>query len=218
MQHRQRRQALIDTARQMNLRGLNLGTAGNLSLRLADRLLITPTGVPYDRLTPDEIVELDFAGRVIGRGTPSSEWRLHRDLLGARAEIDVVLHAHPRYATALACLRREIPAFHYMVAVAGGDSIRCAPYATFGSERLAGHALAALQDRRACLLANHGLVALGATLDEALGLALEVEQLAAQYLAALQVGDPVLLTAVEMEEVRERFASYRRAAPPTRFS
>jgi len=209
MQHRLLRQEIIDTALAMNAAGINQGTSGNISVRKNDRLLITPSGVAYEQLRPEELVELAIDGRVIGRGKPSSEWLFHRDLLSARRDVNVVLHSHPIHATALACLRRDIPAFHYMVAVAGGDSIRCAPYATFGTQELSDHALAALIDRRACLLANHGIIVLGDSLGDALNLAIEVEALAGQYLAALQAGEPAILSDAEMREVRERFAGYR---------
>jgi L-fuculose-phosphate aldolase len=208
MQHRLLCQQIIDTARRMNQVGLNQGTSGNLSVRLDDRFLITPTGVAYDDLEPEEIVAMTLAGRVIGTGTPSSEWLFHRDILAARADVNVVLHAHPRHATALACLRRDIPAFHYMVAAAGGDSIRCTGYATFGTQALSDAALASLVDRRACLLANHGILVVGKSLGQALNLAIEVEALAGQYLSALAVGEPVLLGHAEMEEVLARFATY----------
>ncbi|MEE8408825.1 MAG: class II aldolase/adducin family protein, partial [Myxococcota bacterium] len=177
----------------------------------------TPSGVPYDDLRPEQIVEMAFDGRVIDAGTPSSEWRFHRDILAARQDVDVVLHAHPTHATALACLHRDIPAFHYMVAVAGGESIRCAPYATFGSQELSARAIDALMGRKACLLANHGMLVADNDLAAALNLAIEVETLAAQYLKTLQVGEPVLLGPEEMAEVLERFKSYGvRGAPRPR--
>jgi L-fuculose-phosphate aldolase len=187
------------------------GTSGNVSLRLDDGLLITPSGVPYDVLEPSGLVELDADGVPLGHGRPSTEWRLHRDLLRARPEIGAVVHCHPPFGTALACVRREIPAFHYMVAVAGGNTIRCARYATFGTPELAASALAALEGRRACLLANHGTVALGTTLDAAVRLAVEVEVLAEQYWRALQIGAPVLLDDGEMARVHERFKGYGQA-------
>jgi L-fuculose-phosphate aldolase len=209
MQHRLLRQEVIDTALAMNAAGINQGTSGNISVRLSDRILITPSGVPYEKLRPEDLVEMALDGRIIGRGRPSSEWLFHRDILAARRDASVVLHSHPIHATALACLRRDIPAFHYMVAVAGGDSIRCAPYATFGTQELSNHALVALLDRRACLLANHGTIVLGDSLRQALDLAIEVEALATQYLSALQVGEPTLLDHSEMREVLDKFAAYR---------
>ena len=149
-----------------------------------------------------------MAGEVIGEGVPSSEWRFHRDILAVRPEVDAVIHTHSTYATALACLRQEIPSFHYMVAMAGGKDIRCAPYALFGSQALSDGALTALQDRRACLLANHGVIAVGADLARALSLAVEVESLAEQYMLALSAGTPVLLNDDEMSIVMERFKTY----------
>src|SRR5437870_1416861 len=142
---------LIATARRMNALGINQGKSGNLSQRIAGGFLVTPSGVDYEELEPEQIVPMRFDGTHSGEWRPSSEWRFHRDILAARPEIDAVLHAHPVSATALACLNREIPAFHYMIAVAGGDSIRCAPYATFGTEELSRHAVAALDGRKACL-------------------------------------------------------------------
>jgi L-fuculose-phosphate aldolase len=216
MRYRLLKQEIIAAALRMNAAGVNQGTSGNLSVRAEDRILITPSSVPYEDLAPEQIVEMAFDGRVINDGKPSSEWRFHRDILAARQDVDVVLHAHPRAATALACLRSGIPAFHYMVAVAGGDDIRCAPYATFGTERLSSLALEALIGRTACLLANHGMLAIATGLQAALDLAIEVETLATQYLQALQVGEPVLLSDAEMAEVLERFTAYRASVPRKR--
>lgn len=205
------RRSVLGAARAMNERGLNRGTAGNVSVRAGDGLLITPSAIPYDALEPEDLVALDGDGTVrAGARRPSTEWRLHAAILAARPDAGAVLHAHPTFATTLACSRRPIPAFHYMVAVAGGDSIRCAPYATFGSRALARHAVAALEGRRACLLANHGLVAIGASADAALELALQVETLAEQYWRALAVGEPVLLTAEEMDDALRAFGDYGR--------
>jgi L-fuculose-phosphate aldolase len=202
------RRQLIETARRMNALGINQGTSGNLSVRSGAGLLITPSGLDYDDLKPADIVEMDFDGTwrcdTAGRG-PSSEWRFHLDILKARPEFGAVVHCHARYATALACHRRDIPAFHYMVAVAGGESIRCAPYATFGTAALSRHALKALEGRSACLLANHGLIAAAGDLAKALALAVEVETLAAQYCQALQIGRPKLLSKTEMAKVLAKF-------------
>jgi L-fuculose-phosphate aldolase len=162
----------------------------------------------YERLVPADIVRMRFDGASEGRRKPSSEWRFHRDILAARDDVDVVLHIHSMFATTLACHHRAIPAFHYMVAVAGGSSIRCAPYATFGTEELSRHAVAALDGRRACLLANHGMIALGPTLDAAFRLAVEVETLAGMYWRALQLGAPTLLDESEMARVVEKFRTY----------
>jgi len=199
---------LIETARRMNSSGLNRGIAGNLSLRIEDGFLITPTGMDYGVLEPADIVLMRMDGSHEGRRAPSSEWRFHRDILASRPEIDAVLHAHPMFSTVLACQRREIPAFHYMIARAGGSTIRCAPYATFGGEDLSRHAVAALEDRLACLLANHGLIAIGATLDGAFRLALEIEELAEMYWRSLQAGPPVILDEDEMSRIVEKFKSY----------
>lgn len=192
----------------MGALGLNQGTAGNLSVRVPGGLLITPSGLPYDEMAPADIVMLDEGGTPHGRLAPSSEWHFHLGIMRARPEVNAVLHAHSMFATTLACLRRGIPSFHYMIAVAGGADIRCAPYATFGTEALSRHVLEALQGRKACLLANHGLVAVGASLKDSLRLALEVETLAAMYWRALQVGKPALLSKAEMARVLKKFERY----------
>jgi L-fuculose-phosphate aldolase len=202
------RQAIIAAARAMNAQGLNQGTSGNLSARTDDGLLITPSGVPYEELRPGDIVAMGLDGSADGPLPPSGEWRFHRDILAARPEAGAVLHAHSPFATTLACLRRDIPAFHYMIAVAGGRDIRCAPYATFGTQALADGALKALEGRRACLLANHGMIAFAGTVPAVLALAVEVETLAEQYWRALQVGEPVLLDDAEMDRVVEKFKTY----------
>jgi L-fuculose-phosphate aldolase len=202
------REAMIATARRMNATGLNQGTSGNLSQRVEDGFLLTPTGMDYDSLEPEDIVLMRFDGDHEGRRRPSSEWRIHRDILAARPEVGAVLHAHSMFCTTLACLRRPIPSFHYMVTVAGGVDIRCAPYATFGTEELSRHAVTALEGRKACLLANHGMLALGRDLAGVFKLAVEVETLAAMYWRALQVGEPVLLDAAEMAVVLEKFKTY----------
>lgn len=200
---------VISTARAMSERGINRGRSGNVSVRHGDGILITPSSVDYDELTVDDVVELDLDGswRVANDRRPSSEWRFHVDVLATRPEAEAVVHAHPVHATALACHRRGITSFHYMVAVAGGHDIRCADYATFGTPQLSANVLAALEDRRACLLANHGVVAIGSSLASALDLAVEVEVLAGQYLAALAIGEPVMLTEDEMDEVLAKMSS-----------
>jgi L-fuculose-phosphate aldolase len=173
-------------------------------------MLITPSAVPYEAMAPEQLIRMALDGTVVeGDGRPSSEWRLHADIYRGRPEVGAVLHAHPEFCATLACLRREIPAVHYMVAVAGGTSIRCAPYATFGTAELAAGVLEALEDRTACLMANHGLVALGASPGEALDRAVEVEALAAVYWRALQAGEPVILSDQEMAEVLDAFRDYR---------
>ena len=212
--HQKLRQAVIATARQLNPLGINQGTSGNVSVRAGTGkkagLLITPSGVPYDDLTPGRIVWMNLDGRFEGDWQPSSEWRFHCDILRARPDLNAVVHTHATHATALACHGRGIPPFHYMVAAAGGPDIRCAPYATFGTAELSAHAVEALEGRRACLLANHGLIACGHTLEKALALAVEVEALAGMYLGALQLGEPATLDADEMDRVLEKFATYGR--------
>lgn len=209
MRHQSLRKKVITAARAINESGLNPGKAGNVSARCRDGFLITPTGVPYAELKSRSIVEVGMDGTVDGKQLrPSSEWRFHRDIYAKRVDAGAIVHVHSAHATALACARREIPAFHYMVAVAGGDSIRCAPYATFGTQTLSKHAVEALAGRRACLLANHGMIAIGNDPDQALALATEVEFLAQQYCLSLHIGGPVLLTGREMNEALERFKNY----------
>ncbi len=199
---------LIATARALQPAGLNKGTAGNVSVRDGDGFLITPTGLSYDTLVPGDIPRMALDGSHAGRRQPSSEWRFHRDLYTARPEVGAVLHAHSPFAVTLACLRRDIPPFHYMIARFGGDTIRCAEYATFGSQELSTAAMAALEDRKGCLLANHGLLVAGRDLAEALALAVELEELCEQYWRACQLGYPALLTPAEMRAVLEKFRAY----------
>ena len=209
------RQQLIDSARRMSVLGLNRGTAGNVSVRAGDEsdeacsaFLITPTGMAYDTLEPEDIVRMRLDGTCTGRRKPSSEWRFHRDLYVARADAGAILHAHSPFATSLACLRRDIPPFHYMIARFGGDRVRCAGYATFGTQALSDRILRAIDKRRACLLANHGMLVVGDDLSQALDLAVELEALCEQYWRACQLGQPVLLDATEMAAVLEKFAGY----------
>lgn len=202
------REQLLNTSRKLTELGLNRGTSGNASVRDGDGFLVTPTGMTVEEMTPRDMVWMSFDGKLQGDRQPSSEWRFHRDILQARPEVGAVIHTHAMFATTLACLHREIPPFHYMIAVAGGDTIRCAPYALFGSQALSDAALSALQDRKACLLANHGMIAVGRDLDQALSVAVEIETLCEQYWRALQVGEPQLLSAAQMAEVMEQFKGY----------
>ncbi len=202
------RQAMVAAVRRLSALGLNRGTSGNVGVRLAQSFLVTPSGIEAEDLQPDAMVEMDFDGAVLGQGQPSSEWRIHRDILAARAEVGAVVHTHSRYATTLACLQRGVPAFHYMIAAAGGDSIRCTPYVLFGTQELSDLALQALDGRKACLLGNHGMLALGADLKAAVALAVEVEALCEQYWSALQLGAPKLLGKRQMQAVLERFKTY----------
>jgi L-fuculose-phosphate aldolase len=202
------REQLLAITLKLNELGLNRGTSGNASVRDGDGFLVTPTGLAAEQMMPGDMVRMHFDGDHEGERKPSSEWRFHRDILAARPEIGAVIHTHSMFATTLACLHREIPPFHYMIAVAGGDSIRCAPYALFGSQALSDAALAALEDRRACLLANHGMIALGRDLDQALAVAVEIETLCEQYWRVVQAGEPKLLTPEQMSEVMEQFKGY----------
>jgi L-fuculose-phosphate aldolase len=201
-------QQVIDTCIAMNTQGINQGNAGNVSLRFENGFLITPSGLAYDRLQPADIVLVDLNGTSQDRLTPSSEWRMHRDIYANRAEAGAVLHAHSIFATTLSCLRLDIPAFHYMIAVAGGSDIRCADYALFGTQELSNNMLGALQDRRACLLGTHGMICFHDNLDKVLWLGVEVETLARQYWHARQIGDPVILSDRQMQEVMLQFAGY----------
>ena len=202
------RREIIATALAMNARGLNRGKSGNVSARIESGFLVTPTGLAYESMQPADVVAMNLQGDALGARVPSSEWRFHRDIYDARPEAAAIVHAHSAFATTLACLGRGIPAFHYMIAVAGGNDIRCAPYATFGTQELSDRALGALEERRACLLANHGMIAIGPTLADALALAVEVEALAEQYWRALQIGEPNLLSDAEMSRVLEKFKTY----------
>lgn len=206
------RRALVGAFRRLAEAGLCPRTSGNVSVRTGEGFLVTPTGMPADTVAEADLVVVSLAGRARGRRQPSSEWRLHRDLYATRADVGAVVHTHSPYATALACLRRGIPAFHYLVAWGGGTSIRCARYATFGTEALSRAARQALAGRRACLLANHGAVAVGVDLAAAERLAAEVEALARSYLLALAAGRPVLLTEAEMARNVELFRGYGQQA------
>jgi len=211
------RESLLQTTRKLAELGLNRGTSGNASVRDGSGLLVTPSGMDIEAMTPHHMVALDMDGVVLdnaGIVKPTSEWRFHRDILRARPEAGALIHTHSVFATTMACLRRDIPSFHYMIAVGGGDSIRCAPYALFGSQDLSDKALLALQGRRACLLANHGMLAIGETLKEALDVAVEVETLCELYLRALQVGEPALLNEQEMADVVAQFKGYSKWAKP----
>lgn len=214
------RRALLDTFRAMASAGLNTGTSGNASARLdaesgGPGFLITPSSRPVATLTPADLVVIRGDGRFEGACEPSSEWRLHHDLFAAYPDAGAVLHAHSPFATSLACQRSGIPAFHYLIALFGGSTVRCAEYATFGTQALSDAAVAALEGRRACLLANHGMVVHGRDLPHALSLALQFETLCEHYWRTCQLGPPVLLTDAEMAAATEQFARYARLAPPT---
>ena len=202
------RQDIIDTARAMNGCGLNQGASGNLSARYEDGFLITPSGMDYASLTASDIVWMDFDGNTRDKRKPSSEWRFHAAIYQHRAEANAVLHAHPVSCSTLACLGKGIPAFHYMVAIAGGKDIRCADYATFGTPELSGHVIKALENRKACLMAHHGMTCLEKDLSRVFALAVEVEHLATVYGRILAMGEPQILSDGEMAKVLKKFESY----------
>lgn len=208
------RRRIIDACLEMNAAGINQGTSGNVSIRHEGRMLISPSATPYDAMTPEMIASIDLTGEMTGDWDgprkPSTEWRFHWLLLKHREEVSAVVHAHPTYCTALAILRQPIPACHYMIAAFGGMDVRCAGYATFGTPELADLAFEALEDRTACLLANHGMVALGEGVDQALWRAVELEAIARQYHAARLIGEPVLLSEEEIDATFGMFAGYGR--------
>ncbi|HLO77837.1 MAG TPA: class II aldolase/adducin family protein [Magnetospirillum sp.] len=201
-------QSVVEAVRLLADKGLNQGASGNVSVRCGDGLLVTPSGVGADVLGGEQLVAMTMDGLWSGAWKPSSEWRFHRDIYVARPEINAVVHCHSPAATALAVLGKPLPAFHYMIAIAGGADVRCAPYATFGTQELCDHAVAALDGRRACLLAHHGMIAIGPTLSQAVDVAIEVEFLCDLYLRLLPLGEPPLLPAAEMEVVLEKFKTY----------
>ncbi len=210
MMKRDTRQAIIDACLWMRDAGLVQGTSGNVSVRTDDGMLITPSGIAYEALTTDALVHmpLNGSGTWEGHAKPSSEWRFHHDILAARADTNAIVHTHSPHATALSMTRQGLPPAHYMIAAFGGADVRCADYALFGTQALSDAALAALQDRKACLLANHGAITLGETLDKALALAMELETLSRQYLLSLSAGGPVLLSQTEITEALQAFRGY----------
>ncbi len=208
MSENQLRTELVRIANKLDATGLSHGTSGNLSVRYAEGFLITPSGFGAEGLTCDDIVFVHLSGESQGRWQPSSEWLFHRDIYVQRPEFGAIVHTHSNAATALACLRRDIPPFHYMLALLGGNSLRCAGYATFGTQALSDNALVAMQGRCACRLANHGMIAAGKNLADAFKNTVEVENLSELYLRALAVGEPVLLTPTEFSDALQRFESY----------
>ena len=203
----QRREELVLISRRINSIGLNQGTSGNMSVRINGGMLITPSSLPYEEMQPDDLVALDFFGNHLleGQRKPSSEWLLHSDIFTKRSEISAVIHCHSIHATAISCHERSIPSFHYMTAIAGGNDIRCANYATFGTKKFSEFALEALEGRLACLLAHHGQITLGGNLKEAFKIALEVETLSNMYLKASLLGETPLLSSNQMHEVHKQF-------------
>lgn len=208
----QLREALLRTMQAMAQSGLNTGTAGNASVRCDEHLLITPSGIPAKELTAEQMVRVDAQGNGQGPCKPSSEWRMHSGILRARPDVNAVVHCHSRFATTLACAHRAIPPLHYMTAITGGAEIRLAPYATFGSQKLADHIVQTLDGRLGCLMANHGQIAVGATLAQALAIAEEIETQASWYHGTLAIGGPAVLDEAAMAEVLSAFASYGQPA------
>ncbi len=206
------REAIISACRDMNASGLNQGTSGNISIRHGDRMLISPSATPYDATAPEMIASMDLSGDMTeeweGPLKPSTEWRFHWKLLKERPDLTAIVHAHPTYCTALAILRKPIPACHYMIAAFGGVDVRCSDYHTFGTETLADMVVEAMKDRTACLLANHGMLAAGAGIEQAMWRAIELETIARQYHLALQLGDPVILSNAQIDETLKAFAGY----------
>lgn len=208
MQHEAIRREMIATCIFMNERGINQGTSGNISVRVDGGFLITPSGVAYAEMQPEDIVFMKIDASHTGPRKPSTEWRFHRDIMEKKPEVGATIHLHSMFCTSLSMLRREIPAVHYMIAAAGGPSVPCVPYVTWGTQELADCIIAALTNRHACLLANHGMVCVGPNLKKAAWLAVEIETLAAQYWRALQVGVPHILPDDEIGRVMEKFKSY----------
>lgn len=208
------RRGLVAAVQQLEQAGMNQGSSGNVSCRCGETFLITPTGARSATLGLDDIVAIDREGRPLGPGIPSSEWRMHLAIMLAVPQAGAVVHTHADACVALACARRKIPAFHYMIARFGGDDIPCAPYATFGSKALADKVVETLAGRSACLLANHGMIVHSLTIEKAVESAGKLETLARQYVLSLQCGEPVLLDAKEIDAVKERYRYYGVAPMP----
>ena len=213
---RRLREEIVRSCLDLSRLGLNKGTAGNISVRHGGGFLISPTGIAYHAMTPDHIVAMNWDATFEGDILPSSEWRFHRDILRARPDLEAVVHTHSTHATAVAILGRDIPAIHYVIAAAGGASIRCAPYEIFGSQALADRVVVALEGRRACLMAHHGVIAAHGTIGGALALAAIVEELAEQYLLCLRVGEPPVLDEQQIAEVLVKFETYGQQSPAIR--
>lgn len=212
LKHKDLRREVIETCLAMNEEGINQGTSGNVSVRTDEGFLITASGIPYKKMKPHHVVEMDLDGGYRGDFLPSTEWRMHLDIYRNRPEAKAIVHTHSTYATTLACLRKDVPAFHYMIGVTGGPSLRCSDYAEFGTPELSAVMLKAMEGRTACLLANHGQICFGPNLEKALWLAGEIETNCHQYWAALLAGKPVVLSEEQMSSVLRRFKSYGKQA------
>jgi L-fuculose-phosphate aldolase len=211
------REAIVAKARWMNAIGLNQGTSGNISALHKDVMLITPSATAYDAMTPQMIAAMPLEGEYgswTGPLKPSTEWRFHLDIMKARSDVGAIVHTHSTYATVLGIARKEIPACHYMIAAFGGPTIRCAGYARYGTKELSDHALEALEGRNGCLLANHGMIALGGNLDKAMWLAVELETIARQYYLSLAIGNPFILGDEQIAETARGFSTYGLQDPP----
>lgn len=207
------RNRMVEVMRAMDARGLNRGTSGNVSARFGGGMLVSPSGVPPERLTPESMVFVGADDSIPeGQLKPSSEWRMHMQILRRRPDVGAVVHCHSRHATILACAGRPIPAVHYMVGVSGGARVPVAPYATFGSEALADAVVASLDGRNAALMANHGQIAVAPSLSHALLIAEEIEEQAAVYWGCLAIGGPNLLSEDQMAEIMAKFRSYGQAS------
>ncbi len=211
MPYTKQRQKLIKTCLAMSSSGINQGTSGNISCRLdEEHFLITPSGIAYEDMTPDQIVTMALNGEYEGRWKPSSEWRMHADIYKVKEDANAVLHAHPAHATALSCLRQDVPAFHYMIGITGTNIIKCAPYALFGTKELSKGMMQAFGQGNTCLLSNHGMTCFSSNLDNVLKLAIEVENLCRQYILARSIGTPALLSKEEMNAALALFKDYGR--------
>lgn len=208
------RREMLDVVKKLEDKGLNHGSSGNVSCRVGDDFLITPTGGNSANMAPERLVKLDRAGETIGEGIPSSEWHMHLAILDAYPHVEAVVHTHADHCVALSCLGKSIPAFHYMIASFGGADVPCAPYATFGTQALADSAVAALNGRKACLLENHGMIVAAGSLKAAYDLTLKLETLARQYILALQAGQPTIIPDDEIARVLERYKGYGRSRLP----
>jgi L-fuculose-phosphate aldolase len=205
---------MLDVVAELEEKGFNHGSSGNVSHRLGDDMLVTPTGGNSANMTPERLVQLDRDGETVGEGVPSSEWHMHQAILHAYPHVQAVIHTHADCCVALSCLAKPIPAFHYMIASFGGNDVPCAPYATFGTRALAEGAVAALRDRKACLLTNHGMIVAAASLQAAFDLTVKLETLARQYILACQAGEPAIIPDDEIERVLERYKGYGRSRLP----